>query len=53
MEERYHECKILQTHDDISIQKIKGYWNWVFWNDKKGNRAHGIGYCPYCGAELN
>lgn len=49
---KYHECKAMRTVDDISIQKIKGRWYWVFWNDKKGNQAHGIGFCPYCGEQL-
>lgn len=51
-ENKYHECKAMQTASDISIQKIKGHWCWVFWNDKKGNQAHGIGFCPYCGERL-
>lgn len=50
--DRYHDCKALRNIDDISIQKIKKHWYWVFWNDKKGNQAHGIGFCPYCGKRL-
>lgn len=48
----YHECTALRNIDNISIQKIKNHWYWVFWNDKKGNRAYGIAFCPYCGKRL-
>lgn len=47
-----HECNALRSIDNISIQNIKGRWCWVFWDDKKGNQAHGIGFCPYCGEKL-
>ena len=47
-----HECKTMSSFDKISIQKHDGKWYWVFWDDKKGNTAHGIRYCPYCGKSL-
>lgn len=50
---RYHECEALANEDIISIQKIDGKWGWVFWDDRKGNQAHGIAFCPYCGKDLN
>lgn len=50
---RHHECEALKKIDDISVQRIRGNWCWVFWGTKKGNpTAHGIGYCPYCGTNL-
>lgn len=48
----YHECEILRTAKNISIQKIDKHYYWTFWDDKKGNQAHGIKFCPYCGKEL-
>ena len=48
----FHCCKALDTIESISIQKINGRWLWCFWDDKKGNTAHGIKHCPYCGQEL-
>lgn len=51
MSSKYHECKTINKSNDVSIEKINGSWNWVFWNDKKGNQAHGIRYCPYCGKD--
>ena len=52
-ESKYHECETINKAKNISIEKINGYWTWVFWSDKKGNQGHGIGYCPYCGAKLD
>ena len=52
-ESKYHECDVINQADNISIEKIRKHWYWVFWNDKKGNQAHGIGYCPYCGDKLD
>lgn len=51
-ENKQHKCKAMISSDNISIQKINGKWYWVFWDDKKGNKAHGIGFCPYCGKNL-
>lgn len=51
-EKDFHSCKSLNTVDNISIQRISRQWLWCFWNDKKGNTAHGIKYCPYCGELL-
>lgn len=50
---KYHECKTINSTENISIEKINGFWTWIFWDDKKGNKGHGIGYCPYCGAKLD
>ena len=52
-ESKYHECETVNKAKNISIEKINGYWTWVFWDDKKGNHGHGIGYCPYCGGTLD
>lgn len=49
---RFHECKHLDTIQSVTIQKINGRWLWVFWDDKKGNTAHEISHCPYCGKSL-
>lgn len=49
----FHECNSLETIHSITIQKIHGRWLWVFWDDKKGNVAHEISYCPYCGKSLH
>lgn len=49
---KYHECNALRNIENISIQKIKGRWCWVFWDDQKANQAHGIRFCPYCGKRL-
>lgn len=55
-----HECFILKEYNmrsknsEIAIQKLSdNCWYWVRYDDKKGNIADGIGYCPYCGAKLN
>lgn len=50
---KYHECEALANEDIISVQKINGRWCWVFWDYKKGNQAHEISFCPYCGENLN
>lgn len=48
-----HECDILRkTKVKISIDNVDNQWLWVYWDDKNGNTAHGIKYCPYCGEEL-
>ena len=52
-ESQYHECETINKSENISVEKINGCWTWIFWNDKKGNQGHGIGYCPYCGAKLD
>lgn len=51
-EKDFHNCKSLDTINNISVQKINGSWLWCFWDDKKGNTAHGIRNCPYCGKLL-
>lgn len=48
----YHECKILRNVDNISIQKIKGKWCWIYWNEKGSPMGHGLRFCPYCGKLL-
>jgi len=52
MKSKYHECEILKNQDTVSIQKVNGRWLWIFWSDNKGNEAHGIDFCPYCGEKL-
>ncbi len=52
MDSKYHECETINKCDNVSIEKIKGHWTWIFWDDKKGNTGHGIRYCPYCGKDL-
>lgn len=37
MESKYHECETINKSENVSIEKIKGSWTWIFWNDKKGN----------------
>ena len=51
-EKDFHSCKLLDTIQNISVQKINGSWLWCFWDDKKRNTAHGIRNCPYCGKLL-
>ena len=48
----YHECKALSNIDNISIQKIKGKWCWIYWNEKGNPMGHGLRFCPYCGKLL-
>ena len=51
---KIHECDVLKrTKVKLTIEKINGDWLWVYWNEKEGNTAHGIRYCPYCGEELS
>lgn len=54
-----HECEILEKFNsrfkrpDIGIQRLSNLqWYWIRWNDKKGNTADSIIYCPYCGEKL-
>lgn len=48
-----HECEILRnSKTEISINKIVEKWYWIRWNDKKGNQADGVKFCPYCGQHL-
>lgn len=51
--DKQHECNAMRNADSISIERHDGKWYWIFWDDKKGNSAHGIAYCPYCGEKLN
>ena len=51
-EKDFHSCKLLDTIQNISVQRINGKWLWCFWDDKKGNVAHEIRNCPYCGKLL-
>ena len=51
-QKEFHVCKALVKQPKISIEKIGRHWFWCFWDDKKGNTAHGIRYCPYCGDDL-
>lgn len=48
-----HECELLKrTKVNITIEKREGQWLWVFHQDNQKSMAHGIVYCPYCGAKL-
>lgn len=48
-----HECEVLEkTTVAITVEKINNQWLWVFHEENKNPVAHGIKYCPYCGAEL-
>lgn len=54
-----HECKPLQKYNsglqkqEIEIQMFDDMnWYWVRWDDRRGNTAEGIAYCPYCGEKL-
>lgn len=58
---KHHECETLEKYNNnprhsrniIAIQKLSdNHWYWAMYNDKKGNTANGIGYCPYCGIDL-
>lgn len=55
----HHECEILEKFNarlgktQYGIQRLSdNHWYWTRWNDKKGNTADGIAYCPYCGQKL-
>lgn len=45
----YHKCETLRNIDNISIQKIKGKWYWIYWKEKGNPIGNGLKFCPYCG----
>lgn len=45
----YHECEVIRNIDNISIQRIKGKWYWIYWGEKGNPIGNGLKFCPYCG----
>lgn len=47
-----HECKEIEAQEGeriLQVLKLNGKWYFVTYEKE----AYGIGYCPFCGEELN